>query len=84
MFPFTLSFKHSRVAENGDMATLKAFIDAGIRPKETFAVLTSFHGRRRLLEYVLDERICPIDALDQYRRTPLMRAIEGNRVEIVT
>ena len=46
-------------------------------------MLHAVAGRKRLLEFCLDKGYCTLDSFDQYKRTPLLRAVEGNRLEIV-
>ena len=71
------------MAENGDIEALQKFLDAKIKPNEGFMVQAAYHGRKLLLQYILDSKLLPIDSKDQYQRTALMRAVDGNRCEIV-
>ena len=73
----------SRVAENGDIDTLKAFIKCNFHPQNHIAVLAAFHGRKRLLEYLIETVGVDKDTRDLYERTPLLRAIEGGRGDVV-
>ena len=36
-----------------------------------------------MVEFCLDNNLNTVDTLDQYKRTPLLRAVEGSRLEIV-
>ena len=72
-----------RVAENGDVKTLKAFLACSIQPKENFIVLAAYNGRSLLLQYCVTELKMSKDSSDMYDRTPLLRAVEAGRENIV-
>ena len=40
-------------------------------------------GRKLLLDYCFNKMKMDVNSRDMYKRTPLLRAIEGNRLEIV-
>ena len=76
-------FVSFRVAENGDVKTLKAFLDCSITPKPNFIVLAAYNGRNPLLQYCITELRMSKDSSDMYDRTPLLRAVEAGRENIV-
>ena len=75
-------YNTSRVAENGHIDSLKAFMKCGIKPKESNIVLAAFMGREAYVVHLLDEVRIPIDSLDMYSRTALHRACEGTKVQL--
>ena len=78
-----LSIFFNRVAENGDIKTMQAFLSCGLVLDSNFAVLAAFNGRKPLVEHVLNNEQISIETTDIYKRTPLLRAIEGKRFDIV-
>lgn len=72
-----------RFAENGDVETLKAFIDCKIQIAPSVPVLAAYAGRKNLLQYALEQHKMCVNSVDIYQRSSLHRAIEGGRIDIV-
>ena len=74
---------YDRCAENGDEKTLRQFIKAGKKPKDSFLVLTCFNGRQQCAQYCINNLKMNVNGTDTYNRTPILRACEGNRIDLV-
>ena len=72
-----------RVSENGDIATLKAFIDYGVSPKPHCIVISAFGGRLPFLIHCVENLEININSVDLYGRTAIHRACEAKRGLIV-
>lgn len=72
-----------RVAENGDIQTLKELMKAGHRPQPNFLVNAAYSGRQKCVEYCVEEEAMDVDGTDAYGRTPLHRATENKKDGIV-
>ena len=62
---------------------MNAFMSCGIQLDSNFPVLAAFNGRKRLLEHLLDIVGVDVNSNDIYKRTPLLRAIEGAHFDVV-
>jgi ankyrin repeat protein len=71
-----------RVAENGDVDTLVVLVNLSIYPKESFVVYAAYNGRTPCVEFCIEQLGMPIDARDSYKKTALLRAVEGSHLNI--
>ena len=69
-----------RVAENGDIETLKALMSCSVDPKSNVASLAALADRSPYIVYLLDVMKMNVDSVDMYDRTALHRSLEGGHI----
>lgn len=72
----------SRTAENGDVESLRKLIEGRVHVTASCLGMSAFSGRLPYLRHLVENLGMDIDAVDQYGRTAILRAVEGSQIDV--